>query len=236
MTPPAYSGKLFMYPCAGQDIPAAVEAFGHLFDTFLFVDINYRFKPEFVPLIHGWEMVPNSWQLYGAREGRARRVEDERRGHREIEPAWLSLTYRHTETGRKVEVVMRRGFGQYALREMADSSLHMFLHRGDSGGEGGSGTCFLSNHRMDHPPLSMLLDVLRRKLAYPALIGSDGSNTSILQLASASAGNDSIVQFTSNGMVWRRTGTLPSRPSRQTVVWEVVREELLPATTANNES
>ena len=55
MTPPPYSGKLFMYPCAGNDIPEAVEAYGHLFDTFLFVDIDYTFKSGVVPLIHGWE-------------------------------------------------------------------------------------------------------------------------------------------------------------------------------------
>ena len=163
-----------------------------------------------------------------------RRVADERRGHREIEPAWLCITYRNTERDRHVEVVQRRGFGQYALHEIADRSLHMFLHRGDSSGEGGSGTCFLSNNRMSHLPLSMLLNVLKSKLVYPSFIGSDGSNTSIQQLLSASAGNESIVQFISNGMVWLRVGTLESRKSKQTVIWRVTPEEMISATNANN--
>ena len=131
-------------------------------------------------------------------------------------------------------VVQRRGFGQYALHEVPDSSLHMFLHRGDSGGEGGSGAYFLSNHRMAHPPLSMLLNVLKRKLSYPALVGSDGSNTSIQQLSSASTGNESVVQFTSNGMRWRRAGTLQSSKTNQTVIWKVTPQESISAANAAN--
>jgi hypothetical protein len=234
MTPPAYKGKLFMYPCAGQDISAAVQAYGHLFDTFLFVDINYKFRLGVEPLILGWEFIPASWKLYGPPESRVRQVDGERRSHRFVEPAWLCLTYRNIETDRHVEVVQRRGFGQYALHELTDNSLHMFLHRGDSSGEGGSGTCFLSNRRMSHPPLSMLLNVLKSKLAYPALIGSDGSNTSVQELLNASAGDESIVKFTSNCMVWIRIGTLKSRKSNQTVIWRVTPEEMISATNANN--
>ena len=223
-----------MYPCAGQDIADVVQAYGQLFDTFLFADIHYNFRPGVVPLIHGWQSVPESWTLNGSREGNLRRQPDARRGYRVIEPAWLSLAYREIETGRHVNVVQRRGFGQYALHEINDGSLNMFLHRGDSDGEGGSGTWFLANRRMRHPPLSMLLNVLKRKLKFPAFIGSDGSNTSIQQLLSASAGNDSIFEFLSDGMHWRRFGTPESSGSRQTVVWQVTPEDQISANHAVN--
>lgn len=103
----------------------------------------------------------------------------------------------------------------------------MFLHRGDSSGEAGSSTFFLSNKRMHHPPLSMLLDVIKRKLSCPALIGSDGSNTTIRQLFAAGEGDESILHFSSHGLVWKRVGALKARDCRHTVVWQVHPQNIL---------
>ena len=97
----------------------------------------------------------------------------------------------------------------------------MFLHRGDSGGEGGSNTHFLANRRMSHEPLSKLMDVVKRKLAVPALIASDGSNTNIRQLVDAARGDDAIQSFNQHGLSWVRHGSLPGSASKKTVVWQV---------------
>lgn len=216
-----YQGRIFMYPCAGFDIVEPVQALADQFDTFVFVDIKYRFDRFSPPSIPGWDEVLGSVQLTGPATDAMRVVQRERGHHREIEPAWRRSCYRNPGTGRAINLVFRRGFGQYALHELCDGTLGMFLHRGDSGGEGGSGTFFLANHRMSHPPLSMLVDVIKRKLGTPALIASDGSNTNIRQLCDAAAGDDGITAFRAHGLGWERSGSLPGRQGRRTVVWRV---------------
>lgn len=210
-----------MYPCAGFDIVDPIRAFGDWFDTFVFVDITYRFDYFRMPALLDWDEVPASVQLEGLAVDRIRMVERGQRRHREIEPAWRRTRHRNPCTGRIIDVVFRRGFGQYALHELRDGMLGMFLHRGDSAGEGGSGICFLGNHRMSHPPLSMLLDVIKRKMETPALIASDGSNTRIREIVDAANGDTAITAFSKYGLAWERTGNLPGRLGRQTVVWRV---------------
>lgn len=223
MKHPLYRGKVFMYPCAGSDIPDILEAFGHRFDTFVFVDIRYKFHRDAMPPVPGWKVVPGTRRLIGKPVDRMRSVQSGKTRYREIEPAWLKFDMQHLTTGRVVTVCLRRGFGQYALQELEDESLAMFLHRGDSCGEGGSAVCYLANRRVSHPPLSMLFDVIKRKLASDAWIGSDGSNTKIRELYKAACEGDEVSHFTSHGLLWEREMTLHrARDCRRTVVWRVL--------------
>ena len=210
-----------MYPCAGLDIVEPVVAYGDRFDTFLFVDMGYRFEDLHLPCIEGWQEIEGSQRLEGPRLSRPKVIEEGRTRYRQIEPAWLRHRYRNVSTGRTIEVVLRRGFGQCALHEIADGGLHMFLHRGDSDREGLSGTYIHGNRRTRHPPLSKLFDVIRRKLALPALVASDGSNTSIPQLVDAARNSNATGEFQRFGLMWRMAGILPGRLSARTVVWKV---------------
>jgi hypothetical protein len=216
---PHYSGKIFMYPCAGDDIPEPVQHFGELFDTFLFVDLKYSARMS-VPKIIGWEEVKGSQRIFGSFNSVVGLCEVGRHKFRMINPAWFCTDFSSKSTGKKIKIILRRGFGQYALQELEDASLSMFMHRGDSVGEGGSGVFYLSNRRMQHQPISNLLDLILRKLCKPGLIGSDGSNTKIKELVVAANGDESISRFNSHGLSWQRTNLKLNGVSRMNV-WEV---------------
>lgn len=219
MTVPQYPGKIFMYPCAGSDIAEPVQVFGTLFDTFLFVDIKYNALCA-EPVIPGWHMVEGSQRRFGSSNSTIRRCSVGRSRYRDVEPEWFFANYIHERTGRRILIVRRRGFGQYALNELPDSSLSMFMHRGDSTGDGGSNVFYLANRRTSYPPLSNLMNVLKRKLVYPALIASDGSNTSIRQLSAAARGTEDISVFTAHGLQWQRHPATDLLRTR-TNVWQV---------------
>lgn len=210
-----------MYPCAGKDFVEPFTAFADQFDTALFVDIGYQFNQFETPKFDGWRAVEGTLSVEGPPTDRVRRVAKHGHSFREVVPAWWRCRYQKIESRKTVELVLRRGFGQYALRELNTGQLGMFLHRGDSSGEGGSGTQFFANHRMDHEPLSMLLDVIKTKLSVPAWIGSDGSNTPIRELTGAAAGTEGHSEFSRHGLLWRRAQTLPWRLNRATVLWQV---------------
>lgn len=223
MTDTRYSGTVFMYPCAGRDIAQPITEFGSRFDTMLFVDISYQFDTRFqMPKVDEWQELVGSVQIEGPKTHRMRYVQEGNHRRRETEPAWRRSRFQHLSSGRAITVVLRRGFGQYALHEVTDGTLAMFLHRGDSGGEGGSGVSYFANRRMKHAPISCLFNTIKRKLATPALLASDGSNTSIPELFRAGQKGDDIAEFQRQGLLWRRKCTL-ERPGdrRLTVVWEV---------------
>jgi hypothetical protein len=218
-----YDGNVFLYPCAGMDIVQPITIFGLQFDTLLFVDLGYQFAGKFpLPKIDEWRELEESVQIEGPKLDPVKRFQCDTHCRREIVPAWRRSLYQHTKSGRLVNIVFRRGFGQYALHEITDGALGMFLHRGDSSGEGGSGVCYLSNRKMKHAPLSNLLNTIKLKLARPGLIGSDGSNTSIKELYQAGNGDDHVASFNQQGLLGKRLITL-ARPNdrRLTVVWEV---------------
>lgn len=208
-----------MYPCAGRDIAEPVQVFGAHFDTFLFVDIKYNARCA-EPQIPGWHIVPGSQRRFGSSNCSIRRCSIGKISFRDVDPEWFFTDYIHEATGRKIALVRRRGFGQYALHELPDGSLSMFMHRGDSGGEAGSNVFYLANRRTSHAPLSNLMNVLKRKLAYPALIASDGSNTTIRQLLASARGGEDISAFTSHGLIWRSHEHVRT-VQKNTKIWEV---------------
>lgn len=188
-------------------------------DEFRFIDIGYQFKNARPIPLSGWNYLEDSAVLHGPAVSR-RNILQDGDGHefRHIEPAWLSHAYRNPRDGRHVLVTRRRGFGQYALHELPDSSLGIFWHRGDSTGEGGSNVWYLANRPRRHPPLSNLFEVIKRKLAYPALIASDGSNTRFSELkASVHQDLEVPMKFIKSGLSWQRIAYL----GRNTVLWMV---------------
>jgi len=52
-------------------------------------------------------------------------------------------TVERVSDGRRLTVIRRCGYEQYALGEFPNRSIGVFVHRGDSPGEGGSNVCFL---------------------------------------------------------------------------------------------
>ena len=112
---------------------------------------------------------PNS-KMEGRRPGRP---------YRKLEPSNLRQRYVHIPSKSKIVINRTRGFGQYALNKFPNKSIGVFIHRGDSQGESGSGAYFLGNVELKHEPLSRLFDKLSEKLADTALIVTDGSLTKI---------------------------------------------------------
>ena len=219
MTALLYPGKIFMYPCAGNDIAEPVQVFGELFDTFLFVDLQYH-AASGIPKIPGWCEVSGSQRKLGSLISAVRHMQDGRSKFRVIEPGWFFSDHINETTGRRILLVRRRGFGQYALHELPDGSLSMFMHRGDSSGEGGSNVFYLANRRTSHGPISNLLNLLKRKITVPALIASDGSNTDISALRHSANDSEEIESFSRHGLKWRWQA-VSRLLSSGTNVWEV---------------
>ena len=66
--------------------------------------------------------------------------------YRKLEPGRLKQLYERVSDSRRLTVIRRRGFGQYVLGEFPNRSIGVFVHRGDSPGDGGSNTYFLANN------------------------------------------------------------------------------------------
>lgn len=222
------AGRSCFYPCAWKDWDEIIEAFGNVIDDFHFVDVNYQFARPTPIKSQAWHLLPQESRLIGPAVDRLRYIYDGKRRYRELTPAWLRETYINLESDRTIRVTRRRGFGEYALDELPDGGLGVFCHRGDSAVESGSGAAFLANRKRSHPPLSNLFDKLKRKLAFPALIVSDGSNTSIRQLSEpcfVPTGEKTVdsgaTEFEYFGLHWQRVGELNVDMHRPTFVWRV---------------
>lgn len=224
----ARRGVLF-YPCAGPDTEEAVDAFALDVTAFWFSDLDYQAtdagfvagcSPRGSMNVRG---VPNASMGSRRTEGLT---------HRWIEPCVWTARMRHNRTAVDITVHWRRGFGEYALeREFADRSISVFMHRGDSPGEGGSGSYFLGRRLRRHEPLSRLFDKLAAKLQDEALIISDGSNCALRQLRAfhkdmeiepSAAMDASARPFERWGFRWKCIGYI-GRHKGPTLIWRVTR-------------
>ncbi|MBH9553989.1 hypothetical protein [Inhella gelatinilytica] len=207
------------YPCAGLDWLAVTEVLGQSFDVLKFCDLHYSFASLPAVLPNGWRYEADSWSLDGSAHGAVSALAVNGRFVRDVETATARFKLRNESMGKSVEIWLRRGFGQYGLHEIKDGTLDLFLHRGDSSGEGGSNVWFFSNWRARHQPLSRLFDVVKEKLRYPAVIGTDGSNCEFREVRLA-AGVIGRAEFACQGLHWRLIGFLPGGPSL-TALWQV---------------
>lgn len=167
--------NVLFYPAAGFDLGEIVTAFRSRVDQMVFSDTSYRFDSSGQSrLFEEARISPSQVDLRGPAAWARSRQRAGGRSRSWIEPGWL--TARPNGDERVKEIVFRRGFSQFALRELGDRSIRVFVHRGDSPGESGSNTLWFENRTRSHPPLSNLFDGLCSKLADTAWVITDGSN------------------------------------------------------------
>jgi hypothetical protein len=222
----ALQGGYLFYPCAGSDWSPFIERFGDHVGEFHFCDVGYENLQDLAsrsPFSH-----PSSYRLVTTEiEGPPvvrMQWPTKDRPYRELKPGRLRQVYERVSDGVRLTIIRRRGFGQYALGEFPNRSISVFVHRGDSPGEGGSNICFLANKDRRHEPLSHLFSKLTERLTDPARIISAGSNTS-RSLQRKLRGRQ---RFTFGAFEWRRMDDdvdFAGGRRDPTPVWQVIRRE-----------
>jgi hypothetical protein len=166
--------KPFMYCAAGDDHAAPLNAFIDFISDFTFVDLRYQFNrlkpalarhPEFERIRRRKVVVPDTIETHPGNEC----------GPSAVQPEVYVEEYADFTKGRAVRVTRRLGFGQYAVEALPPTTLGVFMHRGDSGGEGGSGIQFLTNVKNAHAPSNQMMHKLYGKLADHSLVIADSS-------------------------------------------------------------
>lgn len=219
------AGTSLFYPCAGQDIEEPIRVFAPVVSALWFADIAYPRRLLMEPAL------PHA-SPHVVVDGDAAAVMENRDGRRFLAPSRRIETYARAD-GSSFKVIRRRGFAEIALsEEFPDGSIGVFLHRGDGGGEGGSAVSFFRDRPRRHAPLANLFSLLKRKLATPALVVTDGSNLSPrgrLPIArftrTATTGEEAFAQWrgaevVAGGLRWRCVGFLGPRYG-PTLVWAV---------------
>lgn len=225
-------GTRFLYPSSGADHAEALELFSPFLDRFMFADIlrgygaRVRPKPENVIPSVSHSVVQNGDCM--AAIGR-RRIDGRQRCH--LDPAHTIRTYVRRNDQREIEVCWRRGFGQFAIHEQPVGQLGVFMHRGDSGGESGSGIHYFGDLVRSYPPLSRLWSHIESKLAPYSLAISDGSNSCFEHLRisyrDARSSQDAFAQYAgtvarTDNHDWELVGYLKRR-NGPTFVWGLTR-------------
>jgi hypothetical protein len=223
------------YPAAGSDYSEPLAVFQNHIDSFLFCDINYQSGLNLPPAL----LAKDNFRIFQQEKSGAttaameRRKSENGRCYNFLQPSKLVETYERSD-GRRLVVIRRRGFGQIALsQEFEDRSLWVFMHRGDSRGDGGSNVYFLANKKKDYEPCSNLFEKLACRLKDKALIISDGSN-SIRRLGRfhndpTTDGRGAFLEyqkrggFDYGGFRWTCVGWL-SRGYGPTLVWGLTRQ------------
>lgn len=229
----AVAGTRFYYPAAYLDHSEALEAFQDVIDEFWFADPHYAPGLNLAPALGGH---PEFILLNAEKSGVINaRLESRRspsgKSYRFLEPSRLIEHYERTD-GRKLTVVRRRGFGQIGLmEEFPEKGLGIFMHRGDSDNESGSGVWFLANRKASYAPCGMLFDKLASRLSDESLIVSDGSNSRINRLRTflnkdvsgeAAFNHHQGQDFEFRGFHWSCVGWLGKRYG-PTLVWGLKR-------------
>ena len=222
------NGKSFFYPAAGSDFSDAIDMFHEYVPSFLFCDTRYS-RGLNLPAIQinaaSYKLVRS--EKLGNVHAELQSKRDERgKSYRSLEPSKLIETYRRND-GREICIVRRRGYGQMGIMEFQEHEIGVFMHRGDSAGEGGSKVRFLANKKQRFLPSSNLFDKLAPKFAEHPIIISDGSNSDISVLAKyhrVEIAGDAIYkeianqEFQQYGFTWRCIGWLTPRYG-PTLIW-----------------
>jgi hypothetical protein len=224
--------KCLFYPSAGHDWSEPLHVFADYVDEFWFVDIAYNDLSRLPPVFaDDSDFQQVSCKITGTwRAQTEQRLSTTDRKYRHIDPGNRCEEFERARDGRRIVVNRRRGFGQYALvREFADDSIGVFMHRGDSPGEGGSNVYYLANRTREHEPCSNLLEKVSKKLAERALIISDGSNVQCRKLkrfhrkqcnGAVALEKMKSERFCFGSLNWRCVGHLQNKYG-PTLVWEV---------------
>lgn len=163
-------GALF-YPCSGQDFSEPLTEFAGYVAEVWFVDIRY--SPETQAL-----GVPERFRIEATCIWKPASVPREpwpagkQARYPWVEPVVVTRRLHDRTTGATVTAYWRRGYGAAALHQMTMPH-SVFLYRGDSAGDGGSGTLWLMGRQSAARPL--IREVLAR-MPRGGLVVTDGSN------------------------------------------------------------
>ena len=164
------SGVLF-YPCSGWDYQEPLSRFSELVDEFWFVDIRY--SPDRINVPGGGRFRVDDWHVWRPTPLPRQPWEAGKQAkYPWIDPVVLTRRLYDRETGRSITVHWRSGYGAAALRRL-ENPIAVFFYRGDSPGEGGSGTLWLMGGRRAARPL--IREVVE-KMPSGGLVVTDGSN------------------------------------------------------------
>lgn len=230
-------GKTLYYPAAGDDYFDAFNLFKEKISKFTFCDLHYPRGLTLKPMLSpndGYQLISSerSGKPYSQITYRVDRSCGE---YRWLHPSKLTETY-IDPNGKLLTTIRRRGFGEYGLSELNVGELGVFMHRGDSPGEGGSNLWFLANKTRNHPPCSMLFNVIASKVLDKLVIVSDGSNSRIPQLTqyqryqfkyyrldgSTLYEQRSTLTFSKYGFEWKCIGWMTRRYG-PTLIWGLER-------------
>ncbi len=172
--------KRLLYPSCGRDDALYfLKIFMEKIDEFIFADLNFRsgdisFFENYLKTLQKIENLELT--ILGDFTGRYITLFDPglNKTYRKIAPSYAIFEF--TINNQTKRVILRKGFGQFAILELNDESLDIFIHRGDGTGESGSGIFYLGNRKLKYKPISNIFDKLTQKLKNGALIISDGSN------------------------------------------------------------
>jgi hypothetical protein len=167
-------GTCLFYPCSGRDLAEPVRLFAPFVKSFWFADISYfpvagsvhRAAPALAPST-GLEFV--SAEIRENLIPECEWIDDPK--YARVAPCIRAETYRHPRSAELIVICRHRRRGPSALRSLHEP-VGVFFYRGDSGGEGGSGTLWLTVSRRG---ANVFLEVLDR-LVDGGLIVTDGSN------------------------------------------------------------
>ena len=177
----AIRGTILYYPAAMHDTQTLLDVFMDYIDTYWFCDVNYHPDlqlPQVLSKDQGFEII-SSVKDGAVGAPRLRHTDAQGQEYPYLEPSRLYEIYQRTD-GKRISIVRRRGYGQMGIvKEFDAKTIGVFVHRGDSPGEGGSNVHFLSNRVTRYEPCGMLFDKLSEKLRQTALVVTDGSNTRI---------------------------------------------------------
>lgn len=170
--------SILFYPCAGQDTKEPIEVFHNHIRDFRFYDRSYENCPNLdLKVMSSLGYAPIS-STTGARTSRSHF--DEKDNFESLEEIYRRPDGRLISIQRK-KVFIGRNIGvKRLMKDFSDSSIGVFVHRGDSLGEGGSNIWFLSSSEFGGTRgESNLFDAIAPKLKDRALIISDGSLSNI---------------------------------------------------------
>lgn len=228
----AIRGTILYYPAALYDTPTIMDVFMDYIDTYWFCDLNYQADLKLPPVLsrkQGFEIVSSVKVGHVGAIGEWR-TDAQGQRHYYLDPSRLHEVYQRSD-GKEITIVRRRGYGQMGIvKEFRAKSIGVFVHRGDSQGEGGSNVYFLSNLVTRHEPCGMLFDKLSAKLRKTALVITDGSNTRIpwlktFDMFGKKTGEQAYKKhqgrtYTFGVYAWRCVGYLDARYG-PTLVWGV---------------
>jgi hypothetical protein len=227
----AIRGSSFYYPAAGSDHTEPIRALSNYVSQFTFCDLLYPPGLELPNAIPD-SATPPEMELIGPLDAKLESRKDKTgRSYRYLKPSWRQETYRRPDMP-ALRITRRRGFGQMGLQELGEASLGVFMHRGDSSGEGGSNLYFLSDKKSRHEPCGHLFSKIEIRLKDQALIIADGSNCCFPFVKSyhnsSTSGRDAYSELQSRKVVhgqfqWRCVGWLTPR-NGPTLVWGLSRD------------